>query len=116
MAQKMGLDSTKTIDRAVTAANLPEAHTVFNSLFACPTALDEVLREFGFCLRPLSAEAANDLTTAAGVISAMGELVRAMDDGRRDHNETLAVAQLLRPYMPALQGILAQADELRGAA
>lgn len=116
MAQAMGLENTKTIDRAVTGANLPEAHVIFNSLAADPTALDEILREYGFTLRPLQIDAANDILTAAGVIKAMGELVRALDDGRRDHNETLAIAQLLRPHLPAMQAIIAQADELRGVA
>jgi hypothetical protein len=116
MAQAMGLNGTKTIDRAVTATNLPEGHVIFNSLLADSTALDEVMREFGFRLVPLQADAANDITTAAGVIHAMGELVRALDDGRRDHNETLAIAQLLRPHMPAMAAIIVQADELRGVA
>jgi len=113
MASAMGLNDTKLIDRAVTGANLPEAHNVFNSLLACPTALDEVLREYGFTIRPLQPSAANDITTAAGVIHAMGELVRAQDDGHRDHKETLAIAQLLRPHMGAMASIIAQADEMR---
>jgi len=116
MAQAMGLDSTKTIDRAVTASNLPEAHTIFNSLFACPTALDEVVGLFGFKIVPLSIDAANDLATAAGTIDAMAELIRSQDDQHRDHNETLAIAQLLRPHIGALNAIVRQADELRGAA
>lgn len=113
MAQAMGLNGTKTIDRGVTASNLPEAHVVFNSLCACPSALDEVLREYGFTLAPLHGDAANDLSTAAGTIDAMAALIRSQDDHRRDHNETLAIATLLRPHMPALEGILAEADRLR---
>lgn len=113
MASAMGLESTKTIDRAVTASNLPEAHTIFNSLLADKTALDEVMAEFGFRVVPLHAAAANDLTTAAGTIDAMAALIRSRDDNHRDHNETLAIASLLRPHMPALECILAEADRLR---
>jgi len=116
MAEAMGERDINAVDRGASATNLPEAHKVFNSLCADSTALDEVLQGYGFRLVPITAEAANDLTTAAGVINAMGELVRALDDGKRDHNETLAVAAMLRPYMPALMGILGEADGLRGAA
>lgn len=116
MAQRMDLNSTKTIDRAVTGANLPEAHVVFNSLAACPTALDEVLGAYGYRAIPVTTAAANDLNTAAGTIDAMAALIRSQDDNHRDHNETLAIAQLLRPHMAALQGIMAEADRLRSAA
>jgi hypothetical protein len=64
----------------------------------------------------LHAEAANDLATAGGIIGAMGVLVNAVADGHRDHNETLAVAALIRPHMPAISAIVREADELRGAA
>lgn len=116
MADCMGLNDPKTIDRAVTASNLPEAHTIFNSLAADVTALDEVLAAYGFRLAPLHATAANDMVTAAGVINAMGELVKALSDGNRDHNETLAIAALIRPHMPHLSAIVKEADSLRGAA
>ncbi|MFC0302750.1 hypothetical protein ACFSTI_25000 [Rhizorhabdus histidinilytica] len=116
MAAAMGLDSTKTIDRAVTASNLPEAHTIFNSLFADPTALYEVAALYGFKMVPMTVEAANDLSTAAGTIDAMAALIRSQDDSHRDHNETLAIAALLRPHLGALNAIVRQADELRGAA
>jgi len=116
MANAMGLDDTKTIDRACGSKNLPEAHTIFNSLLADPTALYEVAALYGFKLVPVSVEAANDLTTAAGTIDAMAALIRSQDDNHRDHNETLGIAALLRPHLAALNAIVRQADELRGAA
>lgn len=116
MASAMGLESTKTIDRAVTASNLPEAHTVLNSLCADSSALDEVLAEYGYRAVPITLEAANDLSTAAGTIDAMVALVRSQDDNHRDHSETLAIAQLLRPHLPALQSLIAEADRLRSVA
>lgn len=113
MAAAMGERDVAAVRRGSSASNLPEAHKVFNSLCADPTALDEVLAEYGFRLCPTNADAANDLETAAGVINAMGALVSALADQHRDHNETLAVAQMLRPHMPALEAIICEADRLR---
>ena len=112
MARCLGVHSD-TIGNALAQQRAPEALTVINSVTVDPTALDEVFRELGFVLIPLQSEAANDLTTAAGVIQAMGELVRAQQDGFRDHNETLGIATLLRPHMPAIEAIIAEADRIR---
>ena len=89
---------------------------MFDALLADETVLDEVLASYGFRLCPLHSEAANDLAVAGGVIDAMGKLVIAHADGRRDHNETLSIGALLRPLLPAIQAIVREADELRGAA
>ena len=78
--------------------------------------MSEVLSAYGFRLIPITVDAANDLTTAAGTIDAMAALIRSQDDHHRDHNETLAIAALLRPHLAALERIVAQADDLRGAA
>lgn len=111
------VDATeKTIENAMAGRTLPELHTALNSLLIDPTALDELLRAFGYRLIPYHAAAANDLSTAAGVIDAMAELVKSHADGHRDHNETLAVAALLRPHMAAVEQIIREADQIRGAA
>lgn len=116
MASAMGLKDPSPIERGTSATNLPSAHTIFNSLLADPTALDEVLREYGFRIVPDRAEAANDLVTAAGVVNAMGDLIARLADGVRCHNDTLAIATLLRPHMPALSSIMDEADRLRASA
>jgi hypothetical protein len=108
--------SSATIENALSGKNVPETLTVINSLTIDSTALDEVFRELGFCVIPIRSEAANDLMTAAGVVKAMGDLIGRLEDGIRCHNDTLAVAALLRPHMPALEAIIADADRLRGAA
>jgi hypothetical protein len=111
------IDATeRTVENAMAGSTLPELHTALNSLSLDPTALDEVLAAYQLRLCPLHSRAANDLETAAGVINAMGALVTAMADGHRDHNETLAIATLLRPFMPALECLLRDADHVRGAA
>jgi hypothetical protein len=112
MAAKLSVH-TDTIGNALSAQRAPEALTVINSVTVDPTALDEVFRELGFCLIPLQTAAANDLQTAAGVVSAMGDLIARLADGIRCHNDTLAVATMLRPHMPALEAIVTEADRLR---
>lgn len=116
MAGRMGMDDTSTIKRVTGMKNLPEAHTIFNSLMADETALDEVLAEYGYRLCPLTTNAANDLATLSGLCETAAELSEALRDGIRIHPETLRVADRLRPHMPALNAIIRQADELRGAA
>lgn len=114
-AEALGV-TPETVGNAMSGRTTPKPHTVWNSLRADPTALDEVAAHYGFKLTPTNTDAANDLATAAGTIDAMAALVRALDDQHRDHNETLAIAQLLRPHIGALNAIVRQADELRGAA
>lgn len=116
MAGRMGLNDTKTISRAVTASNLPEAHTIFNSLLADLTALREVLAYYGLEICQIRPDAANDMVTLSGLCETAAELSEALRDGVRIHPETLKIAEKLRPHMPALVAILHEADELRGAA
>lgn len=116
MADRMGLSDSKTIDRAVTASNLPEAHTIFNSLIADPTALDEIFAFYGLRISPITADAANDMQTLSGLCETAGELAEALKDGVRVHQETLRVAEKLRPHMSSLTALIHEADALRGAA
>lgn len=115
MAACMGLADTKTIDRAVSLSNLPEAHTIFNSLLADETALDEILAEYGYRITRIEAEAGADFITLSGLCETAAELSEALKDGNRLHPETLKVADKLRPHMPALVAFLREADELRGS-
>lgn len=112
-----GVDATeKTIENAMAGRTLPELHTALNSLTVDPTALDELFAGLGFRLCPLHSDAANDLETAGGVVAAMGELIRRLADGTRCHLDTLAIAALLRPHMPAMEALIHEADKIRGAA
>jgi hypothetical protein len=116
MAAKMGLSDPKVIGRATGVKNLPEAHTVFNSLCADETALSEVLSHYGYDLCRKQPEAANDLATLSGLCEVAAELSEALKDGKRVHPETLRIADKLRPHMASLASFLKEADELRGAA
>lgn len=108
--------STKTIDRALIGDSIPGIHTALAALLVDPTALDELLRLYGFCLRPLTAEAANDMDTAAKLSFAAGAMIEALADGIRDHRETLAMADIFRPLIQSMGAIISEADALRGAA
>jgi hypothetical protein len=116
MAGKMDLSDPKTISRAIATDNLPEAHTVFNSLCADETALREVMAYYGYEICRSHPEAANDLATLSGLCEVAAELSEALRDGKRVHPETLRVADKLRPHMPSLVAFLKEADDLRGAA
>lgn len=113
LADTMGCDA-KTIDRALTNESIPELHRAFAALLADDTALDEVAALYGFVLRRATAEAANDLETAAGLSHAAGTLIEALADGYRDHRETIAVAKLFRPLVQQMGAIIEDADRLSG--
>lgn len=116
MADKIGT-STKTIDRALTGETVPELHTALASLLADESALDEVFALYGLN-RPRWAHsaAANDLHTVSNLTGLASTFCRALEDGDRDHRETLELADLIRSLKPALAAILAEADHIRGIA
>ncbi len=108
--------SERRIEAALSHTSLPHLDILLNILDLDQTVLDELLAFKGVRISPLHPEPGNDLSTAAGVISAMGNLVRANVDGPRCHNQTLAIAALLRPHAGAIEAIIHEADQLRGAA
>jgi hypothetical protein len=105
-----------TVDNALTGKTLPRAHTLLNSLTADPTALDEVLDLYGLRITTKHCEAANDLNVAAGASQIASMICQALADGVRKHHETLQIADIIRPHLPALTAIVREADSLRGAA
>lgn len=114
MADKLH-SSTKTIDRALTGETLPELHTSLASLLADDGALDEVFALYGRGRPPrLNSMAANDLSTVSDLSGLVSAFCHAIQDGQRDHRETLAIADLVRAIMPALTDILDEANRLRG--
>lgn len=85
-------------------------------LRADPSALDEVLGLYGFQLAPIHAAPAQDISIIADTAAVVASFSEAMRDGRRDHRETVRIADQARPVIASLQGIVAEADRLRGAA
>ena len=104
----------RCIEKALALDTLPSIETLVNALDLDVTLLDELLAAKGWRLATLDTDSARDLNTAAGVIGAMGALVHANSDGVRDHSETLGIADLIRPHLPAMTGIVREADRLRG--
>lgn len=113
-ADKCGCD-VDTVDNAITGKTLPRTHTLLNSLAADQTALDEVLALYGLKVAPLQAAPANDLTLAAGASEIATAICQALVDGVRKHHETLQIADIIRPHLPALTAIVREADGLRAA-
>lgn len=112
LADRVG-STTKTVDNAIAGKTLPELHTALNSLLACPTALDEVFRLYGGRFVPFTSQAANDFSTIAALNHGIGEWVNALSDMRRDHNETVQLADLFRPLVTQLSALIQEADEIR---
>lgn len=54
--------------------------------------------------------AANDMHTIAGLAHVTGDWVERLRDGRRCHNDTIALATALRPLLSALQTVVEEAD------
>lgn len=116
MADRMGLDDYRTIDNALCERNLPEAQTIFNSLCADPSALDEVLALYGMRAVPAQSEAANDLHVIAELSGAASEWLNRLVDGVRCHRDTARLAELFRPLVCEMQAIIAEADRAKGRA
>lgn len=112
LADKMEV-STKSVDRALTGDSVPHGRSLFASLLADPTALDELADLYGVVIRPKSSQAANDLHTAACMATAAGSFIEALSDGKRDHTETLALADMFRPLLKMLGAVVEEADRIK---
>lgn len=111
-ADRIGTDSA-TVGRVLGCKNLPEAHTIFNSLRADPTALDEILAHYGLRVVPLQTQAANDMELAASLSGALSEFIRRLADGKRCHVDTAVLAALFREVIPQMQAIVGEDDARR---
>ena len=105
-----------TVNNALAGHSVPELHTVLNSLLACPNALDEVMKLYHLRLVPMEGFMSPDMETIFEMSRAITSFIQALDDGKRDHQETIELAKLLRPVVPKLTAIIHQADGLRSAA
>lgn len=74
---------------------------------------NDVLRLVNRRLCPVTVEPAPVDQVAADLAGFLTSLLRAWSDHRLDHREKLALAKLLRPLMPKLQAIIADADLVR---
>lgn len=92
---------------------LPSGKGLVDFLLADETALDEVLALYGVQLCPRDTDKRADMSTVAEMAGVLARFADAISDGVRDHNETVKVAELLRPLLPKLTAIVAEADAIR---
>jgi hypothetical protein len=110
----LGCKGTKTISGAISRDHVPELHTVLNSLLADPTALLNTFNLYGGVFVPVEHGECDDNTAISQMLRAATEYFERMKDGVRDHNDTLALAELFRPLIPAMLCVIREAGALRG--
>ena len=115
VASAVGCDK-RTVENTMALKTLPEAHLLLNALDLDITALNEVLALKGLHAVPLSSAMSPDMETVSGMGHALAHYISAMLDGRRDHRETLSLAEHLRPLLPRLTAIVHEADGLKRVA
>lgn len=115
-AAKIGASEGRTVSKAISGEHLPEAQTILNSLLVNPAALLNTLMLFGGCFVPVSPEAASDNDTILNMLRAASEYFERMKDGHRCHRDTLALADLFHPLVPAMLAIIMEANQIRGNA
>jgi hypothetical protein len=103
-----------TVSNAL-SGTMPEFHTILNSLLACPNALDEALSLYGLQLIPRDQVMTPDMVTLHQMSRALAEFIDALRDGKRDHSETLVLAEEFRPVVAALTAIIHEAEGLKAA-
>ena len=108
--------SPRQVDNVFGGAD-PKPKALFDALTLDLTALDEVIGAYGLRIVPASPDGEDephkdDWRLAAGISAGLAKLIESNADGVRDHNETLAIAAVIRPHIGALLNIINQADEL----
>jgi hypothetical protein len=106
--------TTRALDKLFSGSSADTSGKgLLDFLLADPTALDEVLALYGHQLAPLDPSRAIDFEIIADAAALTAEHTDAMRDGRRDHNETIRIADKARPVVQRYSAIIAEADELR---
>lgn len=95
------------------AGSIPNGKGLLDLLTADLSVLDEVLALYGLRVVPIEHEAAADLSLLADATGLVAEHIDAMRDGRRDHQETLRIAEKARPVLRQYACIIEEADRLR---
>lgn len=107
--------TTKALDKLFSGSSADTSGKgLLDFLQADPSALDEVLALYGYQLAPLGSQAAIDFEIIADGAALLNAHTEAMRDGRRDHRETIKIADLARPVVAEYTSIIREADVLRG--
>jgi hypothetical protein len=113
-ADSIGVGCTQTVNNAITGATVPELHTALNALLVDPAGLFQTLLLYGGVFVPVEASACDDMAAISQMLRAASEYFERMQDGNRDHNDTIALAELFRPLVPAMLCVIREAGDLRG--
>jgi hypothetical protein len=105
VALKIGCDE-KTVRKARDKDTTLRLDYAWNSLLACPRALDPLAAHFGLRLAPIEAERTADLSLPCIVTKFQLELSLALEDGRLDNAE-------LARMKPAIEQLGKVVDDLR---
>lgn len=110
---KAGECTARTIENAISLKTMPELHTLGNILLLEPTVLWEYLSKLGFKIVPQDMVLSPDMQTATELSALLTMLLKAIEDGHRDHNETVKIAPSARRLILKLSAIVDEADEHR---
>lgn len=111
-ALKVGCNE-RTIRKAAVGEATLRIDFAFNALLSDPGALDALAMHFRRVLVSIDPGTICDMTAISGLLRAAAEYVERMRDARRCHADTLALADLFRPLLPHLAGIVREADALK---
>lgn len=109
-APLIGASEGKTLSKAISGEHLPEAHTILNTLGVDPAGLFHTLSLFGGVFVPCRAISGEDYATIRKMLHAATEYMDRMQDGRRCHVDTAALAKQLVPLVPAMLAIIQEAN------
>lgn len=113
-AAQIGVSDYHIVSRAISGESLPEAHTILNSLVVDPAALFNTFLSFGVVAVPVEDGDCDDSAVISQMLRAATDYFERMKDGRRDHGDTLALAELFRPLIPAMLCVIREANQLKG--
>lgn len=115
VASELGCE-TITVRRALSHESLLEADKLGNLLARDPSALSEWFSRLRLRVAYEDTEMTPDMLTASQMSRAVATFCEILEDGRRNHQETLQLASVLRPLIPRLAAIIHEADGLRAVA
>lgn len=111
-----GQCSVRCLQKALSHETTPEADKLGNMLLLEPTILAEWLNRLGYQVIATNMEVTPDMVTASQMSRAVAAFLEILEDGKRNHQETLHLADVLRPLVPRLTAIVHEADGLKVAA
>jgi hypothetical protein len=114
LEDKLGAVDRDTLGNALKGKHTPRLHTALNSLLADPAALTNTLLLFGVVAVPAEEEALDDDAVISGMLRAATDYFERMKDRKRCHNDTVALADLFAPLVPAMLAIVREAGKIRG--